>query len=121
VLRNMGNMIIDGDLSCDTTIRHAVVDLQVVLAPKIIASSFVLPRLGGTHRRLRPLRVSSCESNCERWAERSMVEVSHLLKNFVNLLIMAVKQAQYSPLGTRRYKSTSTVGARSRFCRVEYP
>jgi carbonic anhydrase len=41
VLRNMGNMIIDGDLSCDTTIRHAVVDLQVVLAPKIIASSFV--------------------------------------------------------------------------------
>ncbi|CAG8902938.1 unnamed protein product [Penicillium egyptiacum] len=30
VLRNIGNMIIDGDLSCDTTIRHAVVDLQVV-------------------------------------------------------------------------------------------
>ncbi|KAJ6140003.1 hypothetical protein N7471_006489 [Penicillium samsonianum] len=29
VLRNLGNMIIDGDLSCETTIKHAVVDLQV--------------------------------------------------------------------------------------------
>ncbi|KAJ5496423.1 hypothetical protein N7463_008410 [Penicillium fimorum] len=28
VLRNLGNMIID-DLSCETTIKHAVVDLQV--------------------------------------------------------------------------------------------
>jgi hypothetical protein len=74
VLRNIGNMIIDGDLSCDTTIRHAVVDLQVVLAPKTIASSFVLPRLGETHRRLRSLWVPHCESNRERWVERSMVE-----------------------------------------------
>ncbi|KAJ5110365.1 hypothetical protein NUU61_001580 [Penicillium alfredii] len=29
VLRNIGGMIIDGDLSCETTIKHAVVDLQV--------------------------------------------------------------------------------------------
>jgi carbonic anhydrase len=27
--RNLGNMIIDGDLSCETAVRHAVVDLQV--------------------------------------------------------------------------------------------
>lgn len=27
--RNLGNMILDGDLSCDTSVRHAVVDLQV--------------------------------------------------------------------------------------------
>lgn len=27
--RNLGNMIIDGDLSCETTVKHAVVDLQV--------------------------------------------------------------------------------------------
>lgn len=39
VLRNLGNMIIDGDLSCETTIKHAVVDLQVSLDPKSIASS----------------------------------------------------------------------------------
>ncbi|KAJ6104750.1 carbonic anhydrase [Penicillium sp. IBT 18751x] len=29
VLRNMGNMIIDGDLSCETTVKHAVSDLNV--------------------------------------------------------------------------------------------
>ncbi|CAG8249704.1 unnamed protein product [Penicillium nalgiovense] len=29
VLTNIGNMIIDGDLSCDITIENAVVDLQV--------------------------------------------------------------------------------------------
>lgn len=29
VLRNIGNMIIDGDLSSETAIKHAVVDLQV--------------------------------------------------------------------------------------------
>ncbi|KAJ5199665.1 hypothetical protein N7491_009537 [Penicillium cf. griseofulvum] len=29
VLRNLGNMIINGDLSCETTVKHAVVDLQV--------------------------------------------------------------------------------------------
>ncbi|KAJ5153002.1 carbonic anhydrase [Penicillium canariense] len=27
--RNLGNMVIDGDLSCETSVRHAVVDLQV--------------------------------------------------------------------------------------------
>jgi carbonic anhydrase len=27
--RNLGNMIIDGDLSCETSVKHAVVDLQV--------------------------------------------------------------------------------------------
>lgn len=27
--RNIGNMILDGDLSCETTVKHAVVDLQV--------------------------------------------------------------------------------------------
>jgi hypothetical protein len=78
VLRNIGNMIIDGDLSCDTTIKHAVVDLQVVLDSKAIASSSVLLRPGETHRRLRPLWVSHCESNCERRFERPMVKVSLL-------------------------------------------
>ena len=29
VHRNLGNMIIDGDLSCETAVRHAVADLQV--------------------------------------------------------------------------------------------
>ncbi|KAJ5951849.1 uncharacterized protein N7479_010262 [Penicillium vulpinum] len=29
VLRNLGNMIIDGDLSCEITIKYAVVGLQV--------------------------------------------------------------------------------------------
>lgn len=29
VHRNMGNMIIDGDLSCETTVKHAVSDLNV--------------------------------------------------------------------------------------------
>ncbi|OOQ90673.1 carbonate dehydratase [Penicillium brasilianum] len=27
--RNLGNMIIDGDLSCETSVKHAVVDLRV--------------------------------------------------------------------------------------------
>ncbi|KAH8700480.1 carbonic anhydrase [Talaromyces proteolyticus] len=27
--RNIGNMIVDGDLSCETTVKHAVVDLKV--------------------------------------------------------------------------------------------
>ena len=32
--RNLGNMIIDGDLSCETTVKHAVVELQVAHRPK---------------------------------------------------------------------------------------
>lgn len=28
-LRNLGNMILDGDLSCETGVKHAVVDLGV--------------------------------------------------------------------------------------------
>lgn len=27
--RNLGNMILDGDLSCETSVKHAVVDLRV--------------------------------------------------------------------------------------------
>ncbi|KAJ5162238.1 carbonic anhydrase [Penicillium capsulatum] len=27
--RNLGNMILDGDLSCETSVKHAVIDLQV--------------------------------------------------------------------------------------------
>lgn len=42
VLRNLGNMIINGDLSCETTIKHAVIDLQVGLGPKYIAGLFCL-------------------------------------------------------------------------------
>jgi carbonic anhydrase len=29
VLRNLGNMIINGDLSCETTVKHAILDLRV--------------------------------------------------------------------------------------------
>lgn len=42
VLRNIGGMIIDGDLSCETTIKHAVVDLQVALDPEQLPDSFIL-------------------------------------------------------------------------------
>lgn len=42
VLRNIGSMIIDGDLSCETTIKHAVVDLQVALDPEQLPNFFVL-------------------------------------------------------------------------------
>lgn len=42
VLRNIGNMIIDGDLSSETAIKHAVVDLQVAIDPEQLYNSFVL-------------------------------------------------------------------------------
>ena len=42
VLRNIGNMIIDGDLSSDTAIKHAVVDLQVAIDLEQLQNSFVL-------------------------------------------------------------------------------
>lgn len=41
-LRNIGNMIIDGDLSSETAVKHAVVDLQVATDLEQIHSSFVL-------------------------------------------------------------------------------
>lgn len=42
VLRNIGSMIIDADLSCETTVRHAVVDLQVTVDPELLSNSFIL-------------------------------------------------------------------------------
>ncbi|CAI7678946.1 unnamed protein product [Penicillium pancosmium] len=42
VLRNIGNMIIDGDLSSETAVRHAVVDLQVATDLEHVHSWFVL-------------------------------------------------------------------------------
>lgn len=41
-LRNIGNIIIDGDLSSETAIKHAVVDLQVAIDLEQIHNSFVL-------------------------------------------------------------------------------
>lgn len=42
VLRNLGSMIIDGDLSCETAVKHAVVDLQVALDPENLRNLFIL-------------------------------------------------------------------------------
>lgn len=42
VLRNLGNIIIDGDLSSETMIKHAVVDLEVAIDPKQFHSLSVL-------------------------------------------------------------------------------
>lgn len=41
VLRNIGNIIIDGNLSDETAIKHAVVDLQVATDLEQIHNSFL--------------------------------------------------------------------------------
>ncbi|KAJ5259356.1 hypothetical protein N7478_012337 [Penicillium angulare] len=66
VLRNIGNMIIDGDLSSETAIKHAVVDLQVAID------------LEQLHNSLRPLWVWHRESSFKRWVKWSVVVVSDL-------------------------------------------
>lgn len=42
VLRNIGNMIIDGDLSSETAIKHAVVDLKVAIDLEQLHNLFIL-------------------------------------------------------------------------------
>lgn len=46
VHRNIGNMVINGDLSCETTVKYAVAALQVGLP---WTSSSIIPEVGSTN------------------------------------------------------------------------